>query len=57
MTRRDFIAVAEDFHCELAHATPEQRSALYAVALSLCATFHAINARFDRARFLAACGF
>lgn len=57
MTRRDFQAVAADFRDELSHASPEQRSALYAVALSLCVTFHAGNARFDRSRFLTACGF
>lgn len=58
MTRRDFIAIAADIRTRVEASTDaHERSALLLLAQDLCVTLRAANARFDRARFLTACGF
>jgi hypothetical protein len=58
MSRKHFVAVAADFKILLDGLdSPEARFVLEAAARRLCDTFAECNARFDRARFLRACGF
>lgn len=57
MTKKHFIAIAATIRNELSLApSTEHEQAIEATAISLAATFWQFNPRFDRARFLAACG-
>lgn len=60
MTRKDFEAIAWTFNYEreIAEGFGERvtLSAIDMMACSLANTFEQSNERFDRARFLAACG-
>lgn len=48
MTKKDYVAIAKCIK-----AAPSVR----ALAEALCVVFHEDNERFDRARFMAACGY
>lgn len=58
MTRKHFEAIAHILDAERAvrSATPAQVGVVHALALSLSDLFAAENPRFDRNRFLTACG-
>ncbi|MYW90482.1 hypothetical protein G3I59_32280 [Amycolatopsis rubida] len=51
MTRKDFKEIADSVRREV--ATDDERKAL---ADALCTYFKSVNTRFDRDRFIAACG-
>ena len=60
MTRKDYVAIAaelkrERFEVEAAMQT-EAVNAIDRVAIGLCGLMSMDNPRFDRARFLKACG-
>lgn len=57
MTRKHYVAIARAIAAEYAapHATPASRDALDNVIAQLAIAMKADNARFDRARFVAAC--
>lgn len=57
MSRRDFVAIAAEFRNLADEAdTPEKREMLVRTAERMCVVFSDLNGRFDRARFLTACG-
>ena len=63
MTKRHFIAIAATFKRELelmtdtdSSHTAAEYAAVCAIARHLATTFADVNPRFDRARFLRACG-
>ena len=60
MTKKDFEAIAralKDQHDALAPLTAAQERILLSTAKDIAGVCAAQNPRFDRARFLAACGF
>lgn len=58
MSRKHYVAVAEDirFRYLARERDDAERDAIKQVAEDLAATFKRFNGRFDRERFLAACG-
>lgn len=57
MTKKDYETVAHVLHVVRGTAeTAGERDAVETVAKMLCGPFLRENPRFDRARFLAACG-
>lgn len=56
MTKKDYQAIADVIVNRLYGATPTRRFALSDVAKDLCAVFEEDNPRFDRDKFLIACG-
>lgn len=65
MTRRDYVLIAAAINGQVQQYREEYQNertraalgALSELSLSLCDDLQAANAAFDRARFLAACGF
>lgn len=58
MTRKDYKLIANVFRVNVVeHADAKEFTFAKALADSLCAELLRDNGRFDRARFLAACGF
>ena len=59
MTRRDFELIAEVLANEVAASgySDTSKGALRRVATGFADRLRAVNPRFDRARFMAACGF
>lgn len=59
MTKKHFVAIAAAFkrQQQAITLTNEEHRMLKAIALELCAAFKAVNPLFDKARFMAACGF
>ena len=59
MTKKHFQAVADAVRAEMvvARGVPSAEAAVVNVAQALAREFKCINPRFDKARFLAACGF
>ena len=56
MTRKDFITVAQILNAANLPDVPEINQQTRILALSFCDVFQRDNPRFDRARFLKACG-
>lgn len=58
MSKKHFVAIAAAFRAELNAyaASPVACEGIEQTARRLCETFAAANPRFDRGRFLAACG-
>ena len=59
MTKKHFIRIAADLK-RYVDQTPEigiERGILRGIANDLCDTFKSDNPAFDKARFIAACGF
>lgn len=56
MTKKDFEAIANSIAREARIAAPEQMFTIRMVASSIAATLTAQNPRFDRERFMEACG-
>lgn len=57
MTRKDYIAIANAIRLAgTANTSRGHNSGVYDVARILCETLANDNPRFDRARFLTACG-
>lgn len=58
MTKKHFIAIAHTIRTQLEAREKDaaEIEGIESVARALCADFYAANPRFDRARFLAACG-
>lgn len=57
MSRKHFVKIAADIRALVDEAkTPEARDMLVKTAERLCDTFAECNDRFDRRRFLTACG-
>lgn len=57
MTKKHFEAIARVLNAEQSDKTGEARDALRDVAIRLAAQFNMDNPRFDRDKFLTACGF
>ena len=59
MSKKDYIAIAREFNIQLAlHADSKPAcTALREIAQALAIQFKQDNPRFDRERFLIACGF
>lgn len=59
MTRKDYIQISSVFRAEMLESGQDifARKALARVALTLCDTMKRDNPRFDKTRFLQACGF
>lgn len=60
MTRKDFVAIAaalKDMHNALGPLSPRDQQIVYSAACTIADTLALQNARFDRVRFLEACGF
>jgi hypothetical protein len=55
MTRKHFIAIAKAYAAKLESGA--DRAMLRSMAETECGVFASINPAFDKARFLAACGF
>lgn len=53
MTKKDYIIIAEVIKGAMPH---DSTSLVFEVAEGLCVAFECDNPRFDRARFLTACG-
>lgn len=56
MTKKDYIAIARAISVSERPNTSETRDSIDELAKRLCSIFAADNPRFDRARFLKACG-
>ena len=59
MTRKDYVIIADSIKASRENwegFTPESQEAIDGLARSLASKLQADNARFDRARFLVACG-
>lgn len=56
MTKKDFEAVARAIASEAAHCDHGQKFAVRMVASAIAAEFAQANPRFDRERFMTACG-
>ena len=56
MTKKDYIAVAAVVRQEYGSASDEERGVIEDIAGQLARVFAADNGRFDRGRFLRACG-
>lgn len=57
MSRKDYQLIAAAIKDEVEHSNIVQREVLAFVAIRLASVFVLDNSRFDRKRFLAACGF
>lgn len=57
MTRKDYVLIAQAFKAaSMPNACQETKASLYELAQRLAGILALDNARFDRERFLAACG-
>ena len=57
MTRKDYVAIAQAINDEIRpYSEHAIQSTVYNIIDNLCDTFQEDNPRFDRARFLEACG-
>jgi hypothetical protein len=56
MTRRHFEMIAESIRVTMGQANSATRIALTSLAIDLADKFEGENPRFDRQRFLTACG-
>jgi hypothetical protein len=56
MTRKDYVAIAAAIKSSQRPATSETEQSIAELAKRLCSVFAADNPRFDRYRFLTACG-
>lgn len=57
MTKKHFEAIAALINAEQSDKTGEAHSAVRDVAVRLASQFNIENPRFDREKFLSACGF
>ena len=56
MTRKDYVAIAAAIKAAQRPATSETEQSLREISLRLASIMQNDNSRFDRARFLKACG-
>ena len=57
MTRKDYNLIAEAIELARSEATEPQRDAIYWAANRIANALRRNNPRFERARFMEACGF
>lgn len=57
MTRKDYVAIAAAIRKEVIYSGSETTTALKSVADSIADIMKRDNPRFDRSRFIDACGF
>lgn len=57
MTRKHYQAIAKTIHSNLERSTTGEAYRLHTLALELAVVFANENPRFDRDRFMLACGF
>lgn len=57
MTRKDYTLIAAAVERMARHESKEGRQAIYGVVHALAHDLRRDNERFERARFMAACGF
>jgi hypothetical protein len=56
MTKKDYELIAKCFHNQLSDITPENAEVIIVLAIHLCNQLEMTSHRFDRNKFLQACG-